>query len=124
MQWFALRSYLPVGGWWAVGSAIGWSSVPFFLWVPFSAGGFFVGLLIGLLQVVGLKVRGQGWWIAGNTLAWGIAGILLPMLTGPVGSVFGPALGWIVGWGIIATIGALLLLPFLSRLVPQESSGG
>ncbi len=123
MQWFALRTYLPIGGWWAVGSALGWASTPFFYSIPFGAGGFFVGFLIGILQVAGLKARGQGWWIAGNVIAWGVAGILLPLLTEPVGSIFGStALGWIVGWGIIATIGALLLLPFLSRLVPQEIS--
>jgi hypothetical protein len=121
MQWFALRAYLPVGGWWAVASTLGWASTPLFAFTPF--GGFFVGLVIGILQVIGLKVSGQGWWIVGNVVAWGVAGILLPMLAGPIGSAFGFILGWIIGWGIIATIGALLLLLPLSRLAPQEISG-
>lgn len=121
MQWFALRAYLPVGGWWAVASALGWASAPLFAFTPL--GGFCVGLAIGILQVIGLKAKGSGWWIGGNTIAWGVAGILLPLLVGPVGSAFGFVLGWIVGWGIIATIGALLLLLPLSKLAPQEASG-
>jgi hypothetical protein len=120
MQWFALRAYLPVGGWWAVASALGWASAPFFAFTPL--GGFLVGLAIGILQVIGLKAKGLGWWIGGNAVAWGIAGLLLPLLVGPVGSAFGFVLGWIIGWGIIATIGALLLLLPLARLVPQEIS--
>ena len=117
MQWFALRAYLPVGGWWAVASALGWSSAALFPGNPL--GGFFVGLAIGILQIIGLKAKGIGWWVGGNALAWGLAAILLPLLVEPVGSAFGFALGWIVGWGIIATIGAGILLFFLAPLEPK-----
>lgn len=117
MQWLALRAYLPIGGWWAVASALGWAVTPFFYGNPL--GGFFVGLIIGILQIIGLNVKGVGWWIGGNALAWGVAAILLPMLVEPIGSAFGFILGWIVGWGIIATIGAALLLLPLARLVPE-----
>ena len=117
MQWFALRAYLPIGGWWAVASAFGWAITPIFY--GNSLGGFFVGLIIGILQIIGLKVKGVGWWIGGNALAWGVAAILLPMLVEPIGSAFSFILGWMVGWGIIATIGATLLLLPLARLVPE-----
>ncbi len=58
-------------------------------------------------------------FIGGNALAWGVAAILLPLLVEPIGSAFGFVLGWIIGWGIIATIGAALLLLPLARLDPQ-----
>ena len=116
MQWLALRAYLPVSGWWAVASAVGWASTPFFAFTPF--GGFFVGLAIGILQIIALKASGKGWWIGGNALAWGVAGLLLPGLAFIIGSIFEFALGWIIGWGSIAAIGALLLLLPLSRLTP------
>ena len=117
MQWFALRAYLPVGGWWAVASALGWATASLFAGNPL--GGFFVGLTIGILQIIGLNAKGLGWWIGGNALAWGVAAILLPLLIEPVGSTFGFILGWMIGWGIIATIGAALLLLPLARLEPK-----
>lgn len=117
MQWFALRSYLPVGGWWAVASTLGWASTPFFAFTPF--GGFFVGLTIGILQSIGLKAKGQSWWIGGNAIGWGVAGLLLPALAFAIGSTFEFTVGWLLGWGLIALIGAFLLLLPLSRLVPK-----
>ncbi len=116
MQWFALRAYLPIGGWWAVASAFGWAATPVFYGNPF--GGFFVGLAIGILQVIGLKAKGQGWWIGGNAIAWGVAGLLLMPLAIVIGSTFEFAIGWLLGWGLIAAIGAALLLLPLARLVP------
>ena len=116
MQWFALRSYIPLGGWWAVASALGWSTAALFPGNPF--GGFFVGLAIGILQIIGLKAKGLSWWIGGNALAWGLTAILLPILVDPIGSTFGFILGWVISWGIIATIGGALLLLPLARLEP------
>ena len=118
MQWFALRAYLPVGGWWALASALGWSSAALFVGNPL--GGFFVGLVIGVLQIIGLKAKGIVWWIGGNVLAWGLAALLLPLLVEPIGAAFGPILGWMIGWGMIATIGAAILLFFLARLEPKN----
>ena len=116
MQWFALRAYLPVGGWWALASAVGWSFAPLFGDNPF--GGFFVGLAIGALQIIGLKAKGQGWWIIGNALAWGLTGFITLFLIEPIGSAFGFVLGWIIGWGMVGAIGASLLQLPLSRLTP------
>ena len=118
MQWFALRGYLPLGGWWAVSSAIGWAFAPLFGGNPL--GGFMVGLAIGFFQIIGLKVEGKFWWIGGNALAWGLVALLLPMLVEPLGNAFGFALGWIIGWGLVALIGAFLLLLPLSKLVAPE----
>ena len=118
MQWFALRGYLPVGGWWAVASAIGWAFAPLFGGNPL--GGFIVGLIVGLLQVIGLNVEGKAWWIGGNALAWGLTGFVILFLIEPIGDAFGWLLGWIIGWGMIALIGAFLLLLPLSRLVPKR----
>ncbi len=117
MQWFALRGYLPIGGWWAVASAVGWVVAPF--WGGNPLGGFIVGLTIGLLQTIGLKIEGKSWWIGGNALAWGLVALLLPVLVEPLGNAFGFILGWIIGWGLIALIGAFLLLLPLSRLSPK-----
>ena len=118
MQWFALRAYIPIGGWWAVASAIGWTFAPLFGGNPF--GGFFVGLAIGLLQTIGLKTEGKAWWIGGNALAWGLVALLLPALAFIIGGVFDFILGWIIGWGVVALIGAFLLLLPLSRLSPKS----
>ncbi len=120
MQWFALRGYLPVGGWWALASALGWASAPLFVFTPF--GGCFVGLAVGVLQIVGLKAKGLLWWVGGNAVAWGAAGILTPPLAKFIGGAFGFALGWIIGWGIIAAISALFLLLPLARLVPEKKT--
>ncbi len=120
MQWFALRAYLPVGGWWALASTLGWSSAALFVGNPL--GGFFVGLAIGILQIIGLNAKGIGYWIGGNALAWGVAALLLPLLVNPIGSAFGfNALGWMIGWGVIATIGAGILLYFLAKLEPKTT---
>ncbi|OQY29022.1 MAG: hypothetical protein B6243_11585 [Anaerolineaceae bacterium 4572_5.2] len=115
MQWFALRAYLPVGGWWALASAIGWAFVPF--GGPF--GGVLAGLIIGILQTIGLKAEGKGWWIGGNALAWGLTSVIGLYLVEPIGSAFGFILGWIIGWGVIALIGSILLLLPLARLTPK-----
>ena len=117
MQWFALRGYLPIGGWWAVASAIGWMFAPLFGGNPL--GGFFVGLAIGFLQMIGLAADGKSWWIAGNAFAWGLVALLIPLLVEPIGDAFGFVLGWIIGWGVVALIGAILLLLPLARLTPQ-----
>ena len=120
MQWLALRDYLPLGGWWAVASTIGWAIAPLFAGNPF--GGFFVGLAIGILQIVGLKIEGKGWWIGGNAFAWGLVALLLPSLAFIIGSVFDFILGWVIGWGLVALIGAFLLLLPLARLTPTQKT--
>ncbi|MBT3321664.1 MAG: hypothetical protein HN392_05200 [Anaerolineae bacterium] len=120
MQWFALRGYLPIGGWWAVASAIGWAFAPLFGGNPF--GGFIIGLAIGFLQTIGLNMEGKSWWIGGNALAWGLVALLLPLLVEPLGNAFGFVLGWIIGWGLVALLGAFLLLLPLSRLNPKPNN--
>ena len=117
MQWLALRGYLPIGKWWAVASTIGWGFSSLFVGNPF--GGFLVGLMIGILQMVGSKVEGKIWWIGGNALAWGLVALILPIIAGMVGG-FGPFLGWVIGWGLVALIGAFLLIFPLARLVPSD----
>ena len=119
MQWLALREYLPIGKWWAVASTIGWAIAFPLTGNPF--GGFLVGLAIGILQMVGSKVDGKIWWIGGNALAWGLVALLLPILAGMVAS-FGPFLGWVIGWGLVALIGALLLIFPLARLAPIDET--
>jgi len=74
MQWLALRGYLPIGKWWAVASTIGWGFSSLFVGNPF--GGFLVGLMVGILQMVGSKVEGKIWWIGGNALAWGLVALI------------------------------------------------
>ncbi len=118
MQWFALKAYLPVGGWWAPASALGWASAPLFIGNPL--GGFFVGLLIGLLQTLGLNAIGKAWWIGGNALAWGLVALILPALAFIIGNTLDFAIGWIIGWGLVALIGAFLLLLPLARMSPDK----
>ena len=116
MQWFALRSYLPVGGWWALASALGWGTYVIAGNNPI--GWSIAGLMVGILQILGLKVTGKGWWIGGNLIAWTLVALIGLALWGPINNTFGPALGWLTAWGLAALIAGVVLLLPLSRLTP------
>ena len=114
MQWLVLRNWLPVGAWWALASALGWATFPF---IP-NVGSAVVGLSVGVLQIIGLKANGKGWWVAGNLVAWILTGFAAILVASPIGAIFGPVAGWLIGWGLIGFLGFLLLLFPLSKLDP------
>ena len=125
MQWFVLRNRLPVGGWWALASALGWAAFPL---VPQTAGlisaamgGVTVGLAVGILQIIGLKADGVGWWIGGNAVAWGLTGAIAFLIAPPIMMIFGPMMGWLVGWGVVGLLGFLFLLYPLANLHAQKA---
>src|SRR3990172_4753049 len=110
LQWFALRGYRPVGTWFILASMVGWT-----LFIFGGEWGWVVsGVAIGLLQYLSLtNWKGAGWWIVANAIAWPIAGwagiaVGTPLL-GP-----NPVLGWIIGWGVVGLVGAIILLAPLS----------
>ena len=112
LQWFVLRSYRPVAFWFVLASLIGWM-----LFILGGAWGWIVsGVAIGLLQYLGLtQWKGAGWWIPGNIIAWPIAGLVgIAVGTPLMGS--NPFLAWIIGWGVVGLVGAMILIVPLSQL--------
>lgn len=109
-QWFALRGYRPVGGWFVLASALGWLIFP----VGGAFGWMVSGAAVGLLQYLGLtNYKGSGWWIIGNVIAWPLAGVAgLAVMS----AFSDPFLPWIMGGGAAALVGAVVLLFPLSRL--------
>ena len=120
MQWFALRTYLPVGSWWAVASALGWAVAG--LGFPVLSGAALLGLVVGALQVIGLKVDGKAWWILGNLIAWTVVAWLGLILGGPIAGALGFVMGWLVNWGLVGFLGHLFLLLPLSKLALQKDA--
>jgi hypothetical protein len=111
-QWAALRSYRPVGAWWALASTLGWA-----LFSLGGAWGWIVsGLIVGILQSFSMrKYTGAAWWIIANQVAWWIAGAIglfvgAPMLAG------NPALAWLVGWAVVGLLGAAILIVPLTQI--------
>jgi hypothetical protein len=106
MQWFALRGYRDVGGWFVFSSAVGW--------MIFNVGGPFgwviCGIFVGLMQYLGLtRYKGAGWWIVGNAVAWPVAG-WVGIIVGMAFIPSNPILAWIAGWGVVGMMGAIILL--------------
>ncbi|MBI2909439.1 MAG: hypothetical protein HYX92_17475 [Chloroflexi bacterium] len=116
LQWFALRGYRTVGTWFVFASMIGWMLYT----VGGGAWGWIVsGAAVGMLQYLGLtKWKGAGWWIVANLIAWPIAGPAGVAVGTPM-SKSNPALAWVVGWGVVGLVGAILLLLPLSRLAKK-----
>jgi hypothetical protein len=117
MQWFALRGYRSVGMWFIFASMLGW--MLFVVGGP--QGGWIVaGVAVGLMQYLSLtRWQGAAWWIVANFIAWPVAGAVgygVGLLL--LGS--NPVLAWIVGWGVVGLVGAILLLWPLSRLQEKE----
>jgi hypothetical protein len=115
LQWLALRGYRPVGTWFIFASMVGWT-----LFILGGVWGWAVsGLAIGILQYLGLtNWKGAAWWIVANPIAWSIAGLIGVVLEKPLLGA-NPVLGWIVGWGIVGLVGAVVLLLPLSRLAEE-----
>lgn len=112
LQWFVLRSYRPVEMWFVFASLVGWM-----LFILGGTWGWVVsGAAVGLLQYLGLtKWKGAGWWILGNILAWPIAGWVGIAVGMPLMGL-NPVLAWIIGWGVVGLVGALILVAPLSLL--------
>ncbi len=112
LQWIALRGYRPVGTWFIFASMLGWM-----LFVLGGAWGWIVsGIAIGLLQYLALtKWQGAFWWIIANAIAWLIAG-WAGIIVGTLILAANPILAWIVGWGVVGLVGAIILLAPLGQL--------
>jgi len=112
LQWFVLRSYRPVAWFFVFASVLGWM-----LFMLGGAWGWVVsGVAVGLLQYLGLtKWKGAGWWILGNIIAWPVAG-WIGILIGMMLLGWNPFLAWIIGWGVVGLVGAVILLAPLSQL--------
>ncbi|MBN1303706.1 MAG: hypothetical protein JXA13_04660 [Anaerolineales bacterium] len=91
MQWFAPRGYLPLGGWWALASAIGWTA--YILGGGSPIGRPIASLMSGILQTIGLKAARKGWWIDGSLVAWTVGGLMGFVLVEPIFDTFGFGLG-------------------------------
>ena len=116
MQWVALRGYRPVGIWFVVASTLGWTM--FVLGGrPQDPGGWIVaGAAVGILQSLSLaRWRGAFWWIPANVIAWPIAGTL-GIIAGTPLLKDAPVLAWILGWGVVGLVGAVILLAPLTQL--------
>jgi hypothetical protein len=120
MQWVALRGYRPVGTWFVVASAFGWTT--FVLGARLTTGpdpwwGWIVaGAAVGILQSLSLaRWRGAFWWIPANVIAWPIAGTLGIIVGTPLRKD-APVLAWILGWGVVGLVGAVILLAPLTQL--------
>lgn len=105
-QWFALRGYRSVGIWFILASLIGWT-----LFMLGGAWGWVVsGLAVGILQSLSLtSYRRPFLWIIANPIVWPIAGWAGIAAGTPLVSL-NPVLAWIVGWGVVGFVGAILLL--------------
>jgi len=112
-QQTAIKKYIPATGWWAVASTVGWALYPLGqFWAP-----VLVGISLGILQSLSLrKVSGKGWWVGGNLVIWPLVTMIGMAIVGPIFGTFGPVLGWIVGWGLVGLLGAILLIYPLSQL--------
>jgi hypothetical protein len=118
-QWFALRHKLPVRLWWVIATAIGWGLVPIIGQVPY--GGGITGLIVGLLQMVGVKVENKTWWILGSGVTILFTGLLGHIIIDKfLYNLMGPHISWALGWGILSLIAAACQLPLLARLIPKE----
>ena len=118
LQWFALRGYRPTAIWFILASVVGW--------MLFNLGGAWgwvvSGVAVGLLQYLGLtQWKGAGWWILGNIIAWPIAGWAGIVVGTPLFKS-NPILAWVLGWGVVGLVGALILLAPLAALKERDTS--
>lgn len=115
LQWFALRGYRSVGTWFILASMLGWT-----LFILGGLWGWVVsGVAVGLLQYLSLtNWKRAGLWIVFNAFAWPIAGWVGITVGGPFLAA-NPALVWIVGWGIVGLVGAMILLVPLALLAEK-----
>lgn len=117
-QQIALRGYLPVTGWWAVASTVGWALFP--LGGPIG-GPVIAGLSVGVLQALSLRdVSGKRWWIGGNLLVWPLVAVFSLAIARPVHDAVGTGWDWVVAWGLAGMFGAILLVYPLIRLAPAH----
>lgn len=116
MQWFALRGYRAVGVWFVFASTLGWTLFTLAGGLGGAWGWIIAGGAVGILQSLSLgQGKGAFWWIVVNPLAWLIAGWAGVIVGMPLVQV-NPVLGWIVGWGVVGLVGAIVLIAPLTQL--------
>jgi hypothetical protein len=120
-QWFALGNYRPMGAWFPVASTLGWMIARIGEISGGLTGAFIVaGIAVGLLQFFSMtKYAGSGWWFFGNLIGWPIAGAVGFFVGAVITPMIGFELAWIVGWGVVGLVGAIILIAPLSRLKPK-----
>jgi hypothetical protein len=120
MQWIVLRRLIPIGPWWVLGSALGWATYEL---VGGHLGWVTAGALAGALQWPSLRSRlpKSGLWIVINALAWLPAGLAGLGVGVAVASASNFAVGWVVGWAVVAGVGGLIVgIPLASLLSKTE----
>jgi hypothetical protein len=90
------------------------------IWAGLTGAFIVAGIAVGLLQFFSMtKYTGAGWWFLGNLIAWPIAGTVGFFVGAVVTPMIGFELAWIVGWGVVGLVGAIILIVPLSRLKPK-----
>jgi hypothetical protein len=137
LQWFILRRYLSVAGWWVLASAVGGlgifqaglifgfstffgpyeSLVAFLGWIGIASLGW---LVTGTLQWLVLrgKVSRAGWWVLASTVGWALSATVtrtIPWGVEPKDALWALVVAGVV-WGMV-TGGALVWL--LRQPVPE-----
>jgi hypothetical protein len=122
LQWLVLEGYRPVSPWWPLITTLGWTLAAVGDVLGGLAFAFIVaGITAGLFQFFFLrKYANAGAWIFGNVFAWPVSGVFGYL----VGTLVTPVLGfdwaWVVSWGEVGMVGAIILIIPLSRLIPRS----
>ncbi|MBD2460314.1 hypothetical protein H6G89_04585 [Oscillatoria sp. FACHB-1407] len=147
-QWLVLRQRLPQAVWWIAATTLAWGLIGYSKlgalgWVVpqemYSVtlrslygglDGLKVGAILGAIQWFALRrhVSNSAWWIAVSAIAWAL-GLAIGWSSGAIlrlktGIFLGEVGGLGLGWGAIAAITGICLIPLLSLYPPKSLKTG